>query len=317
MSPNSGRFLVGLSDEQRIQGRYTFTDTAVRHRWTYRPRSRAGLTLGELTRAQRKAVHAMLTTVLSPHAYAQAAAIMALEDVLDRAEDHQRDRHHTDYWIVVFGEPSSPDRWGWRFEGHHLSLNITVIDGQLATTPCFFGVNPATVRYRDEPILAPLSQEEHLARTLLGELTTTQRRLAVVSDAAPADIRTRTAARIDATVEPRGIPMTRLDSAGAQLLEDLVAFYLSRFRPELAEPDINQLRASEIYFAWEGPLTAGGGHYYRIHAPNLLIEYDNTANNANHVHSVLRRPTTDFGADLLTEHHERHHHDPSSNQDLR
>jgi uncharacterized protein DUF3500 len=284
----------------------------MRHQWTYRPRPRTGLTFDDLDRPQRKAVHTMLASILSPHAYAQAVAIMALEDVLDAAEHHRRGRHHTDYWIVIFGDPATADPWGWRFEGHHLSLNITTVDDRLSTTPCFFGAHPATVCYRDTPILQPLNQEEQLARTLLAQLNPANRQLAVVSDTAPEDIHTRTAARIDATLEPRGVPLSRLDSSSAQLLRDLIALYLNRFRPDLAIPELLDLPPDDIYFAWEGSPTPGDGHYYRIHAGNLLIEYDNTANQANHVHSVLRRPDTDFGNDLLATHHAHYHHDTTN-----
>jgi hypothetical protein len=308
----TGHFVSSLTEPQRAQACHRFTDEALRQDWAYVPRDRAGLTFADLTRHQRKAVHAMLTTVLRPHAYAQVTAIMALEDVLDHTEHHRLGRHNTDYWIAVFGDPGTSDPWGWRFEGHHLSLNITVIDGRITTTPCFFGANPAVVRYRDTPILAPLSQEEHLARALLAGFTPAQRRLAIVADTAPDDIRTAAAARVDATLEPRGVTMAALDSTGSHRLRALLALYLDRFRPEISPADWGS--PEEISFAWEGPPEPGAGHYYRIHAANLLIEYDNTANDANHVHSVLRHPTGDFGADLLARHY-RHdpHPAPASN----
>jgi hypothetical protein len=303
----STALLDGLSESQRSVAHYPFTATDIRHRWTYRPRPRTGLTFAELDRRQRKTVHNMLATVLSPHAYAQAATIMALEDVLDHAEHHRRDRHQTDYWIVLFGEPKADQPWGWRFEGHHLSVNITVHDDQLFTTPCFFGANPAVVRYGDTPVVAPLSQEEHLARTFLYALDPGNRRLAVVSDVAPDDIRTRTAARIDAAIEPRGVPLGRVHAPAEQPLRDLVALYVHRFRNDLAVQQSLDLNHDEIYFAWEGHPEPGHAHYYRIHAGNLLIEYDNTANRANHIHSVIRRPADDFGGDPLANHHTRHH----------
>lgn len=294
--------LDGVPDGQRSALNYPFTVTELRHRWTYVPRIRAGLTFADLDRPCRKTVHKLLAAVLSPRAYAQAATIMALEDVLDHAERHQLDRHQTDYWIVLFGNPAADPSWGWRFEGHHLSINITVHGDRLFTTPCFFGANPAVVRYDDTPVVAPLNLEEQLARALLSELDPGNRALAVVSDVAPDDIRTRSAARVDSAVEPSGVPMARLRPAAAQLLRDLMALYLRRFRDDISVHQLLDPKPDEVFFAWEGHPEPGHGHYYRIQADNLLIEYDNTANDANHIHSVIRRPSGDFGEDPLADH---------------
>lgn len=301
--------LDGVPDEQRSVLNYPFSATELRHRWTYVPRIRDGLTFADLDRHSRKAVHKLLATVLNSHAYAQVTTIMALEDVLDHAEHHQRGRHRSDYWIVLFGNPATDPSWGWRFEGHHVSINITVHGDRLFTTPCFFGANPAVVRYDDTPVVAPLNLEEHLARTLLRALDSGNRALAVVSDVAPDDIRTRSAARIDGAVEPTGVPMARMRPAAAQLLRDLMALYLRRFRDDISAPQLLDVRPEEVSFAWEGHPDAGHGHYYRIQADNLLIEYDNTTNNANHIHSVIRRPTDDFGENPLADHLARHRHD--------
>jgi len=305
----TSELLDGVPDEQRGSLSHPFTATELRHRWTYVPRTRAGLTFADLDRHGRKTVHKLLATVLSPHAYAQATTIMALEDVLDHSERHQLDRHQTDYWIVLFGNPATDSSWGWRFEGHHLSVNITVHGDRLFTTPCFFGANPAVVRYQDTPVVAPLSLEEDLARTLLSALDADSRALAVVSDVAPDDIRTLSAARVDSTVEPAGVPMARLRPAAAQLLRDLLALYLRRFHDDISVPQLLEFSPEEVFYAWEGHPDPGHGHYYRIQARNLLIEYDNTANEANHIHSVIRRPRGDFGENPLADHFARHRHD--------
>jgi hypothetical protein len=316
ISKQTSELLDGVSDEQRSALNHPFTATELRHNWTYVPRTRAGLTFADLDRHCRKTVHKLLATVLSPHAYAQAATIMALEDVLDHAEDHRLDRHQCDYWIVLFGDPATDASWGWRFEGHHLSINITVRGDRLFTTPCFFGANPAVVRYGDTPVVAPLNVEERLARTLLRELDPANRALAVVSDVAPDDIRTRSAARVDAALEPSGVPMARLRPAAAELLRDLLALYLHRFRDDISAPELLDLEPQEVYFAWEGHPDPGHGHYYRIQADNLLVEYDNTADDANHIHSVIRRPSADFGENPLAGHlaQHRHRHDGGHTQ---
>lgn len=286
-----------LDARQRAEAELPFGPA--RRRWTYRPQPHAGLDYGELSRPQRTAVHRLLAATLAPHAYAQAVTIMAWEDVLDNVEGGHRGRHHTDYRLCVFGAPGA-EPWGWRFEGHHLSLNLTVAGDRVAFTPLFFGANPATVRHAGSVVAQPLAREESLARALLASMGPADRALAVVADAAPADIRTRDAERVGAAVEPLGVPAGRLSAEGAALLRALLAGYLDRLRPEVAAGAIRAAAAGEVHFAWEGPTAVGADHYYRIHAANLLIEYDNTG---NHAHSVLRQPATDFGADLLAEHH--------------
>ena len=300
------RLLDGLSEEQRALVRRPFTDEALRRRWAYTPRRRPGLSFGDLDRAGRKAVHRLVAATLSPHGYAQAATIMAFEDVLDHAEHGRRGRHQSDYWIIVFGEPTAGEPWGWRFEGHHLSLNVTVRDGLVSTSPCFFGANPAAVRSGGEVVLQPLAREEAMARALLSEMGAAGRRLAVVAEAPPADLHTREAPAVE-PVQPPGVPIGRLAAPAAGLLRDLLGLYLDRLRPELSGPERDAAASADLHFAWEGAVAAGAGHYYRIQGPDLLVEYVNTANDANHVHTVLRRPLTDFGADPLAEHH-RHHH---------
>ena len=309
LAKQTSELLNSVTDEQRSALDYPFTATELRHRWAYVPGIRAGLTFADLDRRGRKTVHNLLARVLSPHAYAQAATIMALEDVLDYSEHHELDRHQTDYWIALFGDPAADSSWGWRFEGHHVSVNVTVHGDRLFTTPCFFGANPAVVRYDDTPVVAPLNLEENLARTLLHALDPANRALAVVSDVAPDDIRTTSAARVNGTVEPSGVPMARLRPAAAQLLGDLVTFYLRRFSEDISAPALLDVRPEDVFFAWEGHPDPGRGHYYRIQASNLLIEYDNTANDANHIHSVIRRPSGDFGDNPLADHLARQPHD--------
>lgn len=308
IAKQASELLNGVPGELRGALSYPFSATELRYRWTYVPRIRAGLTFADLDRHCRKSVHKLLATVLSPHAYAQAITIMGLEDVLDHAEQHRSDRHQTDYWIVLFGNPATDPSWGWRFEGHHVSVNITVHGDRVFTTPCFFGANPAVVRYDGAPVVAPLNLEEQLARTLLRALDPGSRSIAVVSDVAPDDIRTRSAARVDAAIEPSGVPMARLAPAAAQLLRGLMELYLRRFRDDLSVPQLVDSRPDEVFFAWEGHPDPGHGHYYRIQAGDLLIEYDNTANDANHIHSVIRRPGSDFGENPLADHLARHRH---------
>jgi hypothetical protein len=269
----------------------------------YRPAQRPGATLGELDPASRKNAHRLLATALSPPAYAQAMAIVALEEVLDRAEGWRRGRHSNDYSVVVYGDPDAAGPWAWRFEGHHLSLTLTLRGERVWPGPVFFGANPARTTLAGYPVLRPLAPEEDLARSLLSTMDEASRRVAVVAETAPPDIHTGPRADVPDVVEPRGVPATRLGPPARALLDQLVAVYLARLPDDLAAAEAARVDRDALSFAWEGDQRPGGAHYYRIQGPDLIIEYDNRDNDANHAHTVLRRPGTDFGGgDVLAAH---------------
>jgi len=295
--------LSGLSGETADQARCAFDDDAARRWIEYRPRPRPGVSLADLDVAGRKAAHRLLATALSTHAFAQATGVMALEEVLDRAEGYGRGRHSDDYRVVVFGDPAPDAVWGWRFEGHHLSVSVTLAGDLVSAAPVFLGANPATVSYAGRPVTRPLAPEEDLARALLDALPPDQRRQAVIADTAPADIVSYTRPEAPERTEPLGVPAARLGATARALLDHLLAVYLDRLRPELAAAETARLRTAELHFAWAGPGRPGQGHYYRIQGPDLLVEYDNTQDGANHAHTVLRRPVSDFGDDVLARHY--------------
>ena len=300
MRAEAAALLAALDGDRRAAAARPFTDR--QRQWIeYRPEPRPGVSLADLDGTARKAAHRLLATALSPAAYAQAMAIVALEEVLDRREGWRRGRHSEDYRVIVFGTPGD-DRWGWRFEGHHLSVTMTEVDGVISPAPLFLGANPARVDAAGRPVLRPLGVEEDLGRELLTAMTAGTRGRAVVADEAPFDIRSgvQPAAR---PVEPRGVPRRDLRPGERALLDQLVAVYLGRLPDELAE----RLHPSDLHFAWEGPPGPGARHYYRIQGDDLLIEYDNTSDDGNHAHTVLRRPHGDFGTDLLTTHHTTAH----------
>jgi hypothetical protein len=293
-------FLDLLDDAQRAGAVRGMADDQLRTRWAYTPGQRPGLVYGSLSRAQRKAVHRLLACVLSPHAYAQTTAVMALEDVLNDREGGHRDRHQGDYWTVLLGEPGD-EPWGWRVEGHHLSVSVVVADGRVSATPLFLGANPARTTYRGRTVLQPLRLEEELARELLDRMGPTARGVAVVADTPPPDVLTGNSRRVG-DLEPVGVTPAQLDRASRELLVELVRYYLDRLHNDLADAEFDALDLERLHFSWEGSAKRGEGHYYRIQGPELLIEYDNTANDANHVHSVWRRRSGDFGEDLLAAH---------------
>ncbi|MEU8301649.1 DUF3500 domain-containing protein [Micromonospora sp. NPDC048909] len=303
MRTAGGALLAALDEPTRARAAYRFDDEAARHWLEYRPRPRPGVCLADLDVVGRKAAHRLLATALSPAAYAQAMAIVALEEVLDRAEGWRQGRHSGDYWVAVFGDPERDDRWAWRLEGHHLSVSMTVVDDQVSPAPIFFGANPAAVRHGGRPVSRPLGIEEDLGRALLDAIGSAGRAAAIIDDKAPGDIISATRPRVDGPLEPLGVPADRLGPTGRALLDQLVALYLDRLPPELAIREAKRLDSRELHFAWAGPMSPGQRHYYRIQGDDLLIEYDNTTDDGNHAHTVLRRPASDFGQDVLATHH--------------
>jgi hypothetical protein len=299
--------LQQLDDDQLALAHLPFTDDAARRWLEYRPEPRPGACLATLTLDGRKAAHRLLATALSDRAFAQAMAIVALEEVLDRREKGALGRHIGDYWVAVFGDPGADEPWSWRFEGHHVSVTMTVLGADVAPTPVFFGANPARVSYAGRTVSRPLAPEEDLGRALLDALDTRGRALAIVADDAPADIRTATRPRAQPELHPLGVAAASLGPTPRALLAQLVALYLDRLVPELAGQEADRIAGGDLHFAWEGAPSPGSGHYYRVQGEDLLIEYDNTQDNSNHAHTVLRRPRSDFGDDILAAHYGQAH----------
>lgn len=303
------QLLDSMTEAQRDKFAHPWEDTR-RLWWTYLPRPRAGLTLGDLGRSQRKLVHRLLGQVLSDRGYAQVAIVMALEDVLDRAEDGRKDRHASDFWIMMFGDRPGGDRWSWRFEGHHVSINVTMVDGNVSVAPCFMGAHPARVGSAECRIAVPFSAEESLAFELMSAMGTQCRRDAQAAAEAPADIYTGNSASCDTAILPMGVINTALDARSAAILDRLVDAYIGRLSQPIASHQTARLLAGPLFFAWEGALVPDQPHYYRIQGRDMIIEYDNSSHNANHVHSVWRRPSADFGSGLLRSHLSEGHDHP-------
>jgi hypothetical protein len=306
MRSAAGVLLEGLEGEQRELAARPFADEVARRWIEYRPLPRPGACLAQLSLAARKAAHRLLATGLSEHAFAQAMAIVALEEVLDLRERGQRNRHSGDYWVSVYGDPAGDGPWSWRFEGHHLSVTMTVAGDEVSPAPVFLGANPAAVTYAGRAVSRPLAPEEDFGRELLEALTPGQRSVAVVSDQAPHDIRSSTRGHAPGHIEPAGVAASRLAAAPRAALDRLVRLYLDRLPAGLAAREAERMAAGELYFAWQGPAEAGTRHYYRVQGDDLLIEYDNTSD-GNHHHTVLRRPRSDFGDDVLAAHLARAH----------
>jgi len=301
MQERATAFVESLDEGAAGLARRAFDDREARRWVEYRPRPRPGVCVADLDKEGRKAAHRLLATGLAPAAYAQAMAVMSLEEVLDRREGWGRGRHSGDFWVSVYGDPAGSTPWGWRFEGHHLSVSMTVVGGEVAGVPVFLGANPHRVTRAGRTVLAPLADEEALGLALLDALGTTTRAAAVVSPSAPDDVRSGPRGS-SSPLEPTGVGSRQMGPGGRATLESLLALYLDRLPSPLAVRERDRIGDAEVFFAWEGPQRPGGRHYYRVQAPDLLVEYDNTADDGNHAHTVLRRPAGEFGEDLLAAH---------------
>jgi hypothetical protein len=298
-------FLGSLADRQRAAAAYDFAD-AERYRWQYTPGPRGGLALSEMDETQRGLAMALLEAGLSADGARTAHGIIRLETVLREVEKaagsasyRRRDPDH--YWFSVFGDPTGTVPWGWRVGGHHLCVHVTVVADRFTVTPLFFGANPARILHGPDRGVRLLGPEEELARTFLGTLDNSARAEAIVSDQAPSDILTGNAVRAEIAAVPVGLDCATLDDGPLAALTALLDRYVSR----VPSPPVIDPRG--VSFAWAGSTDPGQGHYYAVRAGDLLLEYDNTQNDANHVHTVWRDRRRDWGEDLLAAHYHRAH----------
>ena len=308
MATAATAFLGGLTPDQRAQVSFPF-DGEERLRWHFIPNEmfpRKGLTIKRMTDGQRQLAHELLKTGLSERGYMTVTAIMNLETVLKAIENGPRfARDREEYLLSIFGTPSATGAWGWRVEGHHVSLRFTVVKGMaVASSPAFLGTNPAEVREGAQHGLRILGAREDAARAFLESLDASQRSTAVVNVTAPGDILTMNANDIT-PLDAVGIGAAALRPRQRELLLQLIDTYLSVMDADIAadrRAAVEKAGLDAVIFAWAGETERGKKHYYRIQGPTFLVEYDNTQNDGNHVHSVWRDFNGDFGRDLLREH---------------
>ena len=336
-------FLTSLNSEQLLKCQFGFPENNERERWAYTPGVRGGLPFTEMSSDQERLARRLLATGLSENAFVATANIMALEATLDQLEAWQGRfvRDPRLYYVSIFGTQS--DDWAWRFDGHHVSLSYLILNQELVSmTPTFLGSNPADASTAATHRLRPLGAEEDLGRALVLSMSENQRKLAVVSDIPPTDIIqsnrpqvedgalpwSDASTPIDASYSKRevrenepeilryrsaipiGICISDMDNRLKDQFLGLIKHYIWRLPPALAQLEYEKYATdllSEAYFSWAGSSERYQGHYYRIQGPNLLIEYDNTQNDANHIHSVWRNPEGDFGRDVLLEHYDNDH----------
>jgi hypothetical protein len=317
MATAADTFLKSLTPEQRQQASFPVEGDEWTH-WHFIPTDifpRKGLTIKSMTEPQRQLARKLLESGLSQRGYLTATSIMDLENVLGaleaarRTDDARRGnamvRDPERYFFSVFGTPSAAGTWGWRVEGHHVSLHFMVVNGALiASSPSFFGSNPAEVREGPKKGLRILAAEEDSARALFVALAPAQQKQALINVEAPGDILTMNKVQVD-PLTPTGIAASALDAKQRDLLMKVVDSYVSLMASDIAEDRMARLRkagADKVTFAWAGDIERGKKHYYRVQGPTFLIEYDNTQDDANHIHSIWRDFEGDFGRDLLREH---------------
>jgi len=301
-------FLAALQPQQKEKAQFQFSD-AERKNWHFIPRTRKGLPIKEMSQAQRLLAQALLASGLSSQGYGKAVSIMSLEEILLELEKGSGPlRDPENYYFSVFGEPGGKEPWGWRVEGHHLSLNFSAEGDELSMTPSFFGTNPGEVKEGPRKGTRILAEEEERGRALVKSLDDSQRKEAIIMEAAPKDI-LNVPGRTDWT-QAQGLAQAKLKPEQKEALAQLIHLYLERNRTEFAADEwakAEKAGLDKIVFAWAGELEPGRPHYYRVQGPTFVLEYDNTQNNANHVHSIWRSFDHDFGDDLLKKHYEESH----------
>jgi hypothetical protein len=313
-------FVATLPDSTRPVALRSFGD-ADRTRWFFIPteqipNGRMGLIVSRMAPREREAAFNLLGTALSDGGYRTARAIMANESVLRALESTVLGAHPIRdperYFVTVFDTAAGAEPWGWRVEGHHLSVNVTGFGagGPYVVAPLFMGANPHRIPSGPGAGSRLLAAEEDVARTLLSSLSPEQRARAIVSDTTYGEMRTRNDPKARA-LPMEGTAAADMTEAQRAILRQLLTVYSNRMAPASARAQwqrIDEAGFGNLHFVWAGSSVVGKAHYYRIHGPTVLVEYDNSQNNANHSHTVWRDLENDFGGDMLRAHYQKHQH---------
>jgi len=315
LSKSATRFLNTLSADQKLKTMFPF-DGEDRYAWHFFPKTdRKGTPIKEMTEAQRAAAWELVKTCLADKGVEQAKTIMSLESILkvqEKRADNDTYRDPENYYFTIYGIPGEQTIWGWRLEGHHLSYNFAADKNRLVSgTPAFTGSNPGVVLEGDRKGTEALHEQADLGYALLASLDPTQLKKALFSDTAPPEIITFVSKV--ASINPQtGITYAELAPRQQQLMLSLINSYIERYTKTFAgemKKEIQLADLNKLSFSWAGSTQRkpGNPHYYRVQGPTFLIEYDNTQNNGNHVHAVLRDLKHDFGGDILLEHYRNDH----------
>ena len=317
LSEKATVFLESLSEDLKAQALFSLDDEE-RFNMNYVPLDRKGPRFHDFNEAQKTAAIDLLRSSLSEEGYRKSKEIMSLEGILRVIENNDNDkmtdgRHRRDplnYHFSIFGDPASSEPWGWRFEGHHLSLNFTSSDNKISSsTPTFFGTNPGVIKITGHKDKEVLKKETALSFELVNSLSPEQLKKTMFADVAPIEIITTNERKVEG-FEQKGIFYNDLEADQQKMFMDLIDLYLNNYENNFSEGYLDKIKKAgleNLSFSWAGSLEPGVANYWCVQGPVLLIEYDNTQNNSNHVHTVVRDPTNDYGEDTLKKHYEKDH----------
>ena len=308
MQDAASSFYDNLDAKARNKALFHYLD-GERIFWYYPPLNRHGLPLKDMTKELKSLVFTLLETGLSSDAFNQTLQIINHELILKELEIRENIktfvRDPERYYFTIFGNPKSKDPWGWRFEGHHVSIHFSIwSDKIISVTPLFLGVNPAEVKDGDSKGLRILKKREDLAFELVNSMSKDQHHIATIYENTPKDIITYNSSRVTVPVV-EGISWDELKIGQQKLLKLLIAEYVNQVNPNLVKSKLEYLESNtlnSVKFGWAGGINLGEAYYYRIHGGNLFIELDNYQSGANHVHSVWRDVENDFAQDVLRKH---------------
>jgi hypothetical protein len=278
--------------------------------WHFVPKDRPGLAFKDMNPAQGHLAYGLLGSALSHDGLAKATTVMSLEQILRDLENDPAKRDAGKYWFCLFGTPSENGTWGWRCEGHHCSVNFTIVNGRIAGTPFFLGANPGDVGTGPRQGLRTLAEEEDLARAFATSLRPEQREKAFLAEI-PKLLETSAPTSVDPSAPAVSLSSGELDVSQTRDFHALIQLYLNRLRPDLAQEEWAEIEKNDLAkltFVWAGSLQPREAHYYRIEGPTFQIEYINAQNQANHPHAVWRKYKGDFGRDWLKEHLQKFPH---------
>jgi hypothetical protein len=308
----AANFLNSLNEEQIEKTQFPF-DNLSRNTWHFLPGTmwpRAGIQLHELNPNQKELFFELLRVYLSKSGYDKTMRIIDLERVLAELSGNIEFRDPEKYFVAFYGDPKKDDLWAWSFEGHHISLNFSILNDKISIAPRFMGANPAMIKEGERKGERTLANEEDYGFKFMNSLSDGQKQKAIFQESSFAQIVTSNSTEVG-PLQPVGIKMQELRSDQQLMLFDLINEYISTMPIELANKRMNNLRSEEfdeIRFGWAGSTERGKSHYYRVQGKTFLIEFDNTQNNANHIHLVWRDFEGDFGRDLIKEHYQKTHH---------
>jgi len=309
MARAASAWLSSLDELQRNAAQLAWSPQ--REDWHYVPRRRPGIPIGRMSAAQSKAAWDLLGTLLSARGLEQVRGMFTIEGILGQLTSNPRFRDPGNYALVIFGDPAGTAPWAWRLEGHHLSLTAVVAPGHgVSVTPAFFGANPATVpKSHSHGGFRLLGAEEDTAFGLIRSLDGGNRTQALISGSSLGNI-VSGPGREASLQRMEGVPLAHLNEAQRAGVMRILELYAGTMREEIAKAalaKVSEAGVDALHFAWAGNPALGIPHYFRIHGPTTLVEYDNTQNGANHVHSVWIDPQSVFGRDLLRAHYEGAH----------